>query len=96
MHISTIIAMAEPTSTNMAEGLEARVPSEPQLETESMDMAGKQSEQTTIIPPFESQTRGVIPDEQTEQSDMYMSGATVNSPFTSFTDSTTVTVWNQS
>ena len=78
MHISTIIAMAEHTSTNMVEGPEGQAPPEPQLETDSMDMAGKQPEQTTMIPPFESQTQGVIPDEQTEQSDMYMSGATVN------------------
>ena len=62
----------------MAEDSELRIPPEPQLETESMVAAGKQPEQTPIIPPFDTQAQGVISDEQTEQSDMYMSGATVN------------------
>lgn len=81
--------MAEPTSTSMAEEPEARIPPEPQLEMESL-VTGKQPEQTSIIPPFESQTLGgSIADGQIEQSDMYMSGPTVNTtPFTSFIDLT--------
>ena len=71
-------AMAESTSTNMAEDLEARMLPEPELDTESI-VTGKHPEQTAI-PPFDpqtSQTPGVVTDEQTEQSDIYMSGATV-------------------
>ena len=77
-HNTTVFAMAEPASTSMAEEPEARIPPEPQLETESL-VTGTQPEQTSMIPPFETQTQGgSITDGQIEQSDMYMSGATVN------------------
>lgn len=79
--------MAEPILANMAEDPEARIPPEPQLETESIVIDTQPPEQTITTPfdPQTSQTQGLVgADEQIEQSDMYLSGATVLYPLQFF------------